>query len=65
MLSNPRLEQSRRAYQAVCEMLTFPYLSMQLERQLNNVKKLLELEISDLESRLPDHGDGGGGVAAD
>jgi len=45
-------------------MLESLTLSAQTIRQLKNLKKLLELEISSLQSSEPDGGDGDG-VAAD
>ena len=46
-------------------MLTFPHLSLQMERQLNNLKRLLELEISALQSAANEEdGEDGDGAAA-
>ena len=60
-----QLEESLKAYSAVCEMLTFPHLSLQMERQLNNLKRLLELEISALQSAANEEdGEDGDGAAA-
>ena len=50
-MGKAKLDQSRQAYFAVCEMLTFTGLSDQTERCLQNLRVLLELEISALESK--------------
>ena len=63
-----KLEQSKEAHQAICEWLASTLLSVQMRRQLKNLKKLLEIEIADLESKLSNDKDGDGngdGVAAD
>ena len=63
-----KLEQSQKAYKAVCEMLNYAYLSDQMERQLRNLKRLLELEISALQPQPQEpeeDGDNGDGAAAD
>ncbi len=46
ILDNRRLENALKAHRAVCDMLDFVGLTPQTERQLNNLKRLLELEIS-------------------
>lgn len=45
-MENRRLENALNAHKAVCDMLDFIGLTPQTERQLNNLKRLLELEIS-------------------
>jgi hypothetical protein len=49
-VGSTRLENARKAHQAVCDMLQFKGLSVQTERQLQNLKRLLELEIGAAES---------------
>jgi len=58
-----KLDQARQAHRVVCDLLKNPSLSLQAERQISNLKRLLELEISALESEEDD--DGGNGLAAD
>ena len=62
-MSKGRLDDSLHAYYAVCRMLEFTFLSEQSERQILNLKRLLELEISALESENLD--DDGVDIAAD
>ena len=50
IVGSNRLENARKAHQAVCDMLQFIGLSPQTERQLQNLKRLLELEIAAAES---------------
>ena len=45
-MGSSRLENALKAHRAVCDMLQFRGLTQQTERQLNNLKRLLELEIS-------------------
>jgi len=49
-VGSSRLENARKAHQAVCDMLQFIGISTQTERQLQNLKCLLELEIAAAES---------------
>ena len=45
-MSKTRLSESLKAYQAICGLLESSLLSEQTVRQLQNLKRLLELEIS-------------------
>lgn len=45
-----KLEQTARAHLAVCELLESTALSDQTKRQLQNLRRLLELEISAIRS---------------